>query len=550
MVPMHCLYIFMLALFTSLILVPFLQRWAVDSGALDVPDERKRHARAVPRIGGVAIVLAWLFSLLVYVDMGREMRGILAGSLVVFCIGLVDDLYGLSPKRKFLGQITAALVTISVGRIYIRSLGDLFGAGVLTLPDWLAIPFTVIAVVGVINAFNLMDGLDGLAGGISTIALSAFLILGLMTGNQLLVTLCAALLGGILGFLKYNLYPARIFMGDTGSLTVGFIIAFLAIVLTHTRAMAIPPLLPVLILGLPIADTFRVMGRRLLKRKSPFSPDRTHVHHRFLDLGFQHRFTVIIIYGVSLFWAAFAILCSEWGEPQLLAWYGAGTFAFYLTMHILRKNRDRIPFMKRDSSVSIRSSAAYLRISRFAVRTAPLIILLTLAYLLLAALFSSELDGMTIQAGLLLLGGSVALLFITRDARNHFVQAMLAVAVLLITFVLNRSDEIQILLGLPLEHLEAIILISLGSLVLLRFAFHDPRESFLTSIDYLFIGVSLLFMVASPSLFGAADLPETVAKGLVVFLALKTSIAGGRLQARVCSVLVLTVLLTIVVRGL
>ena len=196
MVPMHCLYIFMLALFTSLILVPFLQRWAVDSGALDLPDERKRHARAVPRIGGVAIVLAWLFSLLAYVDMGREMRGILAGSLVVFCIGLVDDLYGLSPKRKFLGQITAALVTISVGRIYIRSLGDLFGAGVLTLPDWLAIPFTVIAVVGVINAFNLMDGLDGLAGGISTIALSAFLILGLMTGRTIRAAMDAVIATG------------------------------------------------------------------------------------------------------------------------------------------------------------------------------------------------------------------------------------------------------------------------------------------------------------------------------------------------------------------
>lgn len=540
----------MLALFTSLILVPLLQRWAFDAGALDLPDERKRHARPVPRIGGVAIILSWLFSLLVYVDMGREVRGILAGSLIVFCVGLVDDIHGLSPKKKFMGQVAAVLVTLSVGKVYIRTLGDLFGTGVVTLPEWIAIPFTVFAVVGVINAFNLMDGLDGLAGGISTIALSAFLILGLMTGNQLLVAMCAALLGGIVGFLKYNLYPARIFMGDTGSLTVGFIIAFLAVLLTQSQTRGVPPLLPVLVLGLPIADTFRVMGRRLLQRKSPFSPDRSHVHHRFLELGFQHRFTVIIIYGVSLFWSTFAILCSEWREPLLLAWYLAGTFAFYQGIHILRKNRDRIPFMKRDSPASFRSSALYRRISRLAVRTAPLILLLTVAYFLLAVLFSSEPDSMTLQAGLLLLGGLLALFVMTRDARNHFVQAMLAVAVLLISFVLNRCDDVYILFGMPLKHMEELLLISLGCLVLLRFTFHGPRESFLSSIDYLLIGVSLLFTIASPSLFGASELPETVVKGLVLFLALKTSMACGQRQARVCSLLVFAVLLAIVARGL
>lgn len=549
MITMHSLYIFMIALFTALIIVPFLQRWALDTGAVDLPDERKRHERAVPRIGGVAIGMAWLFSLLVYVDMSREVRGILAGSLVVFCIGLIDDLYGLTPRRKFLGQIIACLVTVTVGKLYIHQLGDLLGTGPLEIPSWLAIPFTVIAVVGVVNAFNLMDGLDGLAGGISSIALTAFMILGLLDGNPMVVAMCAALLGGIFGFLKYNLYPARIFMGDTGSLMVGFIIAFLAVLLTQSGGSDIQPLVPVLILGLPIADTFRVMGRRLLKRKSPFSPDRIHVHHRFLDLGFQHRFTVIIIYGVSLSWATFAILCYDWSAPLLLTVYGAGTFAFYLTIRFLRENRDRIPFMKRDSAASIRNTRFYRGLSRLAVFTAPAIIVLTLAYLLLAALYSSG-DGPTTRMGFVLLGSSAALLYITRDASNHFVQAMLALAVLQITFVLNRSDGRELLPGLSIESMGDCILISLCALVLLRFTFREPRESILSSIDYLVIGIALFFMVVSPSIFGNLELPDTVLKGLVVYLALKASVTRGRMPARVLLSSVLAVLGTIIVRGL
>jgi UDP-GlcNAc:undecaprenyl-phosphate GlcNAc-1-phosphate transferase len=540
----------MLALFTALIIVPFLQRWAHDTGAMDMPDERKVHNRAVPRIGGVAIGMAWLFSLLVYVDMTREVRGILAGSLVVFCIGLIDDLYGLTPKRKFLGQIIATLVTMAVGKIAIRGLGDLFGSGALVIPEWLAIPFTIIAVVGVVNAFNLMDGLDGLAGGISSIALAAFFILGYLSGNSHLVAMCAALLGAILGFLKYNLYPARIFMGDTGSLMVGFIIAFLAIILTQAPGTGIQPIVPVLILGLPIADTFRVMGRRLLKRKSPFSPDRTHVHHRFLDLGFQHRFTVIIIYGVSLFWASLAILCHDRSESLLLTAFGAGTFVFYLAIHFLRENRDRLPFMKKDSPVSIRRTLLYRRLSDVAVSTAPVILLLTLAYLLLAAVFCADSDTMTSQVGVVLLGSSVALLFITRDARNHFVQAMLAVAILHITFVLNRSADQEFLPGLSIESLEDFILISLCALVVLRLVFRDPRESILASIDYLIIGISLFFMVVAPSIFGNVEIPDILFKGLVLFLALKVSVLRGRTQARVLFSSVLGVLVTIIVRGM
>ncbi len=227
------LFVFMTALCTALIMVPFLRKWALSTGTIDVPDERKVHTTALPRIGGIAIFMAFLFSLLVYADLEPARRGLLAGALVIFFTGFVDDLYGISPRRKFLGEIGGCLVTMVVGNLYITNLGDLFGFGVITLPLWLAIPFTVFAVVGVINAVNLIDGLDGLAGGVSVIAAGSFFVLGWYAGNATAMVLAAALLGAILGFLKYNYYPARIFMGDTGSLVVGFLLGFLAVLLTQ-----------------------------------------------------------------------------------------------------------------------------------------------------------------------------------------------------------------------------------------------------------------------------------------------------------------------------
>jgi UDP-GlcNAc:undecaprenyl-phosphate GlcNAc-1-phosphate transferase len=334
------LYTFIISLFTAMIMVPYLQRWAIDTDAVDISDERKVHKRAVPRLGGVAICMTWLFSLLVYVDMTREVRGILAGSLIIFFTGFIDDLYGLTPKKKFLGQIIASLVTVTAGHITIHSLGDLFGIGTLAVPELLAVPFTILAVVGIVNAFNLMDGLDGLAGGISTIALTALLILGYLSDNFLLIALCAALLGGVLGFLKYNVHPAR--MGDTGSLLVGFVIAFLAILLTQSPGTPVQPLLPFLILGLPIVDTMRVMGSRMLQRKSPFSPDKTHVHHRFLDLGLDHRRTVTIIYGISLLLAGFAVFCRDWSGPNLLLTFAATMTGFYTLIAVLRRQSDTV----------------------------------------------------------------------------------------------------------------------------------------------------------------------------------------------------------------
>lgn len=348
-------YIFITALLSSLMIVPTLQKWAVDLGLLDVPGDRKIHTVAMPRLGGIAIFTAALFSLLLFVEFSRPILGILAGAVIVFISGVIDDLYGLSPKNKFTGQILACLVTMFTGNLYLTNLGNLLGQGDIILSPWLAVPFTLFAVVGMVNAVNMMDGLDGLAGGIAIISLGAFLFLALNEGNIHCIALCSALLGSVLGFLKYNTHPAIIFMGDAGSLTLGFFLGFIAILLTQSPHASISPMMPVIILGLPIIDTLWVMSKRIFYGKNPFTPDRTHVHHLFLDLGFNHRSTVGIIYGISLLEAVSAFFFHKVTDSVLFFTYVAISVLFYFSLKLLIVNKNKFYILKKFASQSLRT---------------------------------------------------------------------------------------------------------------------------------------------------------------------------------------------------
>lgn len=352
---MHILnyfYIFLLTLSFSLIMVPMLRRWAIEKQEYDIPDQRKVHVHPVPRLGGVAIFMGVLFALLTFNEVNHQVRAILAGGLILFITGLVDDLHGLSSKKKFLGQIVACIVTMSVGDLYISQLGDLFGLGNIVLPIWLAYPFTLFAVVGVINAINLLDGLDGLAGGFSVISLGAFLSLGSHHAYLNTSVLCIALIGGLVGFLRYNAHPATIFMGDAGSLTVGFLLGFLAVLMTQQPGSGIRPVVPFIILGLPILDTLRVMVSRMCKKQHPFAPDRTHVHHKLLDLGLNHRFAVLAIHGLSLAWAVVALALRQQPEPLLFCGYVGSMTCFYAGLKLLNRNRQKLSFVHREAAES------------------------------------------------------------------------------------------------------------------------------------------------------------------------------------------------------
>lgn len=294
----------LIALSITTACMPGLQRWAAKVGLTDRPGARKVHSVPVPRVGGIAMAAGILIPTLVAVRLSPAVEGFLAGVLVLLVFGVWDDRVDLDYRWKFLGQFLAVTLCIALGHVRIAELTLDRPIG---LPDGLSWLLTFGFLVGVTNAVNLADGLDGLAGGLSLLCLCAIAVFGAICGNRPVTAIALIESGAILGFLRFNTHPARVFMGDGGSQVLGFSIGVLAILATQGDRTALSAALPLLLLGLPIIDTLTVMLRRALEGRSPFSSDRSHLHHRLLDLGFAHHEAVVLIYllQVGLFLLAY-----------------------------------------------------------------------------------------------------------------------------------------------------------------------------------------------------------------------------------------------------
>ncbi|WP_303674583.1 glycosyltransferase family 4 protein [Vampirovibrio chlorellavorus] len=293
---------FIVALMVSFILVPIVRKQAIAAGYYDAPGARKIHKYPIPRLGGVAIWLAFMLSLGVIVFLGwrpelhNALPGILAGGTIVFLLGLLDDLFNLSPYLKLSIQFIAALTAFFLG-IQINNL-DLPGAQLLVL-NALSLPVTVIWLVGLMNAMNFIDGIDGLAAGVTTLSALTLTIVALFTNQPSSALLAALLAGSSLGFLVYNFHPARIFMGDSGALFCGFLLACIAVTGVLKTKVAVM-LLPIFVLSVPILDITYSVFRRLLRGKNPFLPDADHIHHQFLKAGMGQIRTVTYLYSLCV----------------------------------------------------------------------------------------------------------------------------------------------------------------------------------------------------------------------------------------------------------
>lgn len=322
---------FGLAFLISLLSIPIVIRVARRRGLVDAAgaSHRKLHAEDVPRLGGVAIVLGFYAPILALSLYATDVGGlliveqpalattILVGGGMVALLGLYDDLFGTSPRLKFAVQIGAALLACALG-VQIDHLS------LPLLPrlelGWFAVPITVLWIVGITNALNLIDGLDGLAGGVAMFGLAPLLVMTLSSGNYLAALIVTCLAGGILGFLMFNFHPARIFMGDTGSMFLGFVLGAMSVVATQKSQIAVSMLTPVLALGLPLLDTTLAIGRRAWYGQSLFTGDREHIHHRLMRSGLDHRRTVLVLYGFAalLSAAGVAVQFLRDGESLLL----------------------------------------------------------------------------------------------------------------------------------------------------------------------------------------------------------------------------------------
>lgn len=287
-------------------LTPLVKKFAVSVGAMDKPDARKVHSRLMPRLGGLAIYAAFVgtFGLISpllpeSVTAAAAVKALLVGGGIIVLLGALDDRFELSAKTKLLGQIIAAAVVVIGFDLKVEFVNVPFG-DVLAWEqmEWLAIVLTMLWIVGITNAINLIDGLDGLAAGVSAIATATMLVLAVMMGNVAVIVLSALLLGCLIGFLFFNFHPAKIFMGDSGSLFLGFSLATLSI-LGFKSATLLTFAVPLLILGVPVSDTLLAILRRWVNKKPLSVADKSHLHHCLLQLGFGHRKTVLIIYGIA-----------------------------------------------------------------------------------------------------------------------------------------------------------------------------------------------------------------------------------------------------------
>jgi len=296
-----------IAFIASFSITPLLCKLAPRLGAVDRPDERKIHLVLMPRLGGLAIYSGFLFAFLMLGYYQETYLGLVLGGTFITLMGAVDDIKGLSPRLKLAGQIIAAAILVVFG-VRVEFLTNPFD-GVFLLGK-LAIPVTVFWIVGVTNALNLVDGLDGLAAGTSFIAAVTIAAVAWLHGETVVAALSLVLAASVLGFLPYNFHPARIFMGDSGSMFLGFNLAALATIGLTKSATVISLFIPVVILGLPILDTFFAITRRFLNHKPIFSPDNGHLHHRLLAQGLNQRQAVIVIYLVNACLGGSAVLLS------------------------------------------------------------------------------------------------------------------------------------------------------------------------------------------------------------------------------------------------
>lgn len=311
------------ALVVSFLASPVVKAFAYKVGAIDVPkDNRRMHHIPIPRLGGLAIFLGFIVSILLFAKMTNQFRSILLGAVIIVVLGVVDDITPLPAKFKFMIQIGAALIpTLNGVQIHVLSNPNLFSPN----PYWdmgvLSIPVTVLWIVAITNAVNLIDGLDGLAIGVSAISATTVLVISLLVSEVQVAVVMAALVGACVGFMPYNLNPAKMFMGDTGATFLGYILACMSVEGLFKSWAIISFAVPFLILGLPIFDTAFAILRRLAHGQSPMQADRSHIHHRLIDMGLNQKQAVATLYVISAILGLSAVVLTTSGELRAMMFF-------------------------------------------------------------------------------------------------------------------------------------------------------------------------------------------------------------------------------------
>lgn len=532
---------FIVAMFISMMLIPPLMRSAQRYAFIDIPSARKVHDVPIPRIGGLAMVAGAVTPILLWVDQSRHVSGFLWGVAIIIAFGLWDDRKPLDYRMKFFGQLLAVLIAVFYGGIVIRYVPF---CGLEPIPEPAAIGLTIFALLGITNAINLSDGLDGLAGGTTLLSIGTLSLLAFLVHDGELLILSMAVMGSIIGFLRFNTHPAQIFMGDAGSQFLGFSSGVLVIILTQQSSTVLSPSMPLLLLGLPLMDTFLVMSQRLFERRSPFKPDQNHIHHKLLKLGLDHYESVVVVYALQAFLVSMAYVFRYQSDVINVALFGGilvvigGVFTLaYQYNWTLRSER---------------ASGRVSAVSRFAQKLKQHAILsrVPTAYaaisMLLFSLYAvSQMNAIPADGKItgLILWATAAVLFACRWANPRFVlieRLLVYVAITTIVFYwcAGRTEPSGLL------NLENLYFLTLGASVMVAHRFGHSRTFDVTPTDFLIILIALLVPTVTRTLFPQAYIGEVAIKTLVLFYAVELLLAGPVTrvwQIRLAALIVLSV---------
>lgn len=412
---MHLIYSFTVALFLTIALIPLLIRFSSQLQLLDDPeDDRKVHDRVIPRSGGLAIVLGVFLPLLFLLPIEHEFKGLIWGSVAIVVFGYLDDRYELDYRWKFFGQFIAIFAAMAggIGMFQVPFMG-LEPASL-----WISLPLTFMFLLGTTNAVNLSDGLDGLAAGTSLLSLALITLFSLVQGTHSIALVALTVIGGLLGFLRYNTFPAQIFMGDTGSQFLGYMVACLAIMVSQGDQSAISPVLPLLILGLPILDTLTVMVIRIKEKRSPFSPDKNHLHHQLMSLGLQHYQAVGAIYIIQMALMVSAYLLRYESDLLLLSFYAIFSTAIITCLYIGHKKKVSEPISMADLEPEERRNFIFRKLNWIYKNSGKVVEYGISAILILCAISVMDVGTDIAMTGLILFAVLLALCIVARK-RTH-----------------------------------------------------------------------------------------------------------------------------------
>ena len=526
---------FLLAMSVTMALIPPLMQAAARWQFLDAPGARKVHTTPVPRVGGIAMAAGTLLALVLSGNFTQPMPAYLTGVLVLLLFGVWDDRVTLSAGPKLLGQVIAVLVIMIWGDVTIATM-------TLTerhdLPQWISWPLTFLFLIGVTNAINLADGLDGLAGGTTLLSLSALALLAFTSGTPFVGVVAVVIVGAILGFLRYNTHPARVFMGDGGSQILGFSAAVLAVVLTQDELTPLSSALPLLLLGIPIIDTLMVMTQRVLEGRSPLQADRNHIHHRLLALGFDHHEAVIGIYLVqaSLFVTAWFLRYES--DLTIIALFAALSLVAIGLLHRATANGWRLRPVSRQghaASSHLQRFIGWLREPAHLPRAALFTIALCIALYFVAVATVLEQPSRDVQwmAAAIALGMLVLTAVRWRRIEAGWVEKAAVFLALVMAVYFDRQTATF------LERTLATQFTVFGLLVIgivIRFRLASDRRFRVTSLDILVLFIAIVVPNLPGSVISSPMVGESVAKLIALMYGVETLFAAAAQWWRLPSV--------------